>query len=196
MNTAVLLPIAYLPDISYLKYLLQTPVVIIEKHEHFVRQTCRNRCDILTSAGKLTLSIPLIKQSEKECISTKRISYAENWQHQHWRTITTAYKSAPFFEFFQHEFKPFYQSQYEFLFEYNFELLKTILNILRIKKDFLFTENYSSTYPQIMDLRNLNFQDYFNIKPYYQVFEDKFGFTTNLSCLDALFNEGLGLKNM
>ena len=80
--------------------------IVIEKHENFVKQTYRNRCDIVTANGKLSLSIPLIKQADKELISDKKISYAEDWRKQHWRTIVSAYKNSPYFEFFEDEFKP------------------------------------------------------------------------------------------
>ena len=114
MNT-VLLSTAYLPNISYLSQVLKYDIVVLEKHEHFVKQTYRNRCEILTSNGKLSLSIPLVKQADKELISDKKISYAEDWQKQHWRAITSAYKNSPYFEFFEDEFKPFYENRFEYV---------------------------------------------------------------------------------
>lgn len=194
--SSVLLSTAYLPPIAYLTQVINNDVIVLEKHEHFIKQTYRNRCDIVSSSGALRLSIPLVQFAEKEIISQKRISYAEKWQHQHWRTITTAYKNSPYFEFFEHEFKPFYENQFEFLLDYNTQLLQTILTILRIKKHIEFTSQFELNPTSILDLRSLsevqeNLKD---IKPYYQVFADKLGFTPNVSCLDALFNVGLELK--
>lgn len=193
MNT-VLLSTAYLPNISYLSQVLKHDIVVLEKYENFVKQTYRNRCEILTSNGKLSLSIPLVKQAEKELISGKKISYAEDWQKQHWRAITSAYKNSPYFEFFEDEFKPFYENQFEFLFDYNTQLLQTILHILRIKKQIEFTREFELNPTGCNDVRtlsDLNNSFDFNAKSYYQVFADKKGFTPNLSCLDALFNVGL-----
>ncbi len=198
MNT-VLLSTAYLPNISYLSQVLNHDAVVLEKHEHFVKQTYRNRCEILTSNGKLSLSIPLVKQADKELISEKKISYAEDWQKQHWRAITSAYKNSPYFEFFEDEFKPFYENQFEFLFDYNTQLLQTILHILRIKKQIEFTKEFELNPTERNDLRmlsDLNNSFDFIAKPYYQVFADKKGFTPNLSCLDALFNVGLETKDL
>ena len=196
---SVLLPTAYLPDLSYLAQVINQDVVMFEKHEHYVKQTCRNRADILSSNGAMRLSIPLVQKSDKEIISQKRISYAEKWQHQHWRTITTAYKNSPYFEFFEHEFKPFYENEYEFLFEYNFELLKTILSILRIKKELILTSKYDPAPDNVMDLRHTDFRG-ISLQtatiPYYQVFKDKQGFVPNLSCIDALFHIGLETTNL
>lgn len=195
--STVLLSTSYLPNISYLFQVLQHDMVILEKHENFVKQTYRNRCEILTSNGKLSLSIPLVKQADKELIAEKKISYAEDWQKQHWRAITSAYKNSPYFEFFEDEFKPFYENKYELLFDYNTRLLQTILHILRVKKQIEFTTQFDINLSNGMDLRtlsDLNNSDTISTKSYYQVFADKRGFTPNLSCLDALFNIGLETK--
>lgn len=197
--SSVLLSTAYLPNINYLSQVLNHDVVVLEKHEHFVKQTYRNRCEILTSNGKLSLSIPLVKQADKELISDKKISYAEDWQKQHWRAITSAYKNSPYFEFFEDEFKPFYENKYELLFDYNTQLLQTILHILRVKKQIEFTLQFDISPSNCFDLRalsDLNNTDNSNVKSYYQVFADKQGFIPNLSCLDALFNIGLETKHL
>ncbi len=198
MNT-ILLSTAYLPSLNYLSKLIEAEQVVIEKQEYFVKQTYRNRCEILTANGILSLSIPLIKQADKEIISEKKISYAENWQKQHWRAIASAYKNSPYFEYFEDELRPFYENHFEFLFEYNTQLLNTILNILRIKKSIGFTTQFETVPNGITDLRNLSEINSMYVpvmKPYYQVFADKNGFTPNLSCLDALFNVGLETKHL
>jgi hypothetical protein len=190
---AVLLSTAYLPNLHYLSQVLNRDAIVLEKHENFVKQSYRNRCEIMSSNGKLSLSIPLIKQADKELISGKRISYAEGWQKQHWRTITSAYRNSPYFEFFEDDLKPFYEDQFEFLFDYNTQLLQTILQILRVKKQITFTGRFEANPESITDLRSLSDIPVTEceVKPYYQVFADKHGFITNLSCLDALFNIGL-----
>lgn len=196
--SVVLLSTAYLPNIFYLSQVIHHDKIVLEKHEHFIKQTYRNRCEIVTANGKLSLSIPLIKQADKELISDKKISYVENWQKQHWRAISSAYKNSPYFEFFEDEFKPFYENKYEFLFDYNTQLLQTVLNILRIKKQIEFTQDFENTPNSSTDLRSLSEltnSEFPDIKPYYQVFADKLGFMPNVSCLDALFNIGLRTLN-
>ena len=191
---SILLSSAYLPDLTYLSEVLHADTIYIEQQEHFVKQTHRNRCDILTSNGKLTLSIPLLKSGEKELIGNKRISYAENWQHQHWRSITSAYKSSPYFEFFEYEFKHFYTTKFDLLIDFNTKLLQTVLHILRIKKEILFTNEFVLNPIDSMDLREYShssLHEKINQTPYYQVFADKLGFIPQVSCMDALFNVGL-----
>lgn len=186
--TSVLLPTAYLPPLPYLRQVLLAEHVQIEVHENFVKQTYRNRCDILTANGKRSLSIPLEKHGDKEPISAKRIAYAENWQQQHWRTISSAYKSSPYFEFFESDFRPFYETRYEFLLEYNTALLKKVLHLLRAKKELTFTDHYEPR-PLATDYRAE--WPAGPINPYYQVFSIGSDFVPDLSCIDALFNTGL-----
>lgn len=192
---SVLLTTAYLPALPYLREVLRADEIVLEAQEHFVKQTYRNRCEILTANGKLSLSIPLLKQADKEIISQKRISYAENWQQQHWRTITSAYKSAPYFEFFEDELRPFYEQRFEFLMEYNTALLEAVLHILRVKKTIRFTEQYEVNPIGIKDLRDLSqTTEEEKMVPHYQVFAIGSDFVPGLSCLDALFNIGLETK--
>lgn len=196
-SDTVLLSTAYLPNLEYLTQVIKHNTIVLEKYEHFVKQTYRNRCEVLTSNGRMTLSIPLIKQADKEIISDKRISYAEKWQQQHWRTITSAYKNSPYFEFFEDELKPFYETKHEFLFDFNTQLLQTVLHILRIKKQIQFTTQFEKTPNDVRDMRMLSDgiqKDGLTQSSYYQVFSDKYEFTSNLSCLDAVFN--LGLKTI
>ena len=192
---SVLLTTAYLPALPYLRAVLRADEIVLEAQEHFVKQTYRNRCEILTANGKLSLSIPLLKQADKEISSHKRISYAENWQQQHWRTITSAYKSAPYFEFFEDELRPFYEQRFEFLMEYNTALLKAVLYILRVKKNIHFTKQYELNPIGLQDLRDLSqATEAEKIAPHYQVFAIGSDFVPGLSCLDALFNIGLETK--
>lgn len=193
--STVLLPTAYLPNLYYLGLVLQHDVTEIEYHEHFVRQTYRNRCDINTASGKSILTIPLVKQAEKEITAQKRISYAENWQQQHWRSITVAYKNSPYFEYFEDEFKSFYHTQYEFLVDFNNDLLQKILHILRITKQIVPSKEYKDIPTSAIDERLFHLKSP-KLEPYYQVFSHKIGFVSHLSCLDALFNIGLNTTNI
>ena len=193
---AILLSTAYLPNIAYLSHVLSYQEIYIEQYEHFIKQTYRNRCELFSSNGKQILSIPLIKQADKELIKDKRISYAEDWQKQHWRAITSAYKNSPYFEYFEDDLKPFYETPYEFLLEYNTALLHTILHILRVKKTFQFTSQYESKPTHYIDLRDTNTLLNSNNYRYYQIFANKHGFISNLSCLDCLFHIGLETKEI
>lgn len=194
-----MLPTAYFGPIEYYSILLHYPQSTIEQHEHFVKQTIRNRCVIYSSNGMLTLTIPLKRNKRsKTLIKDTRISYSEKWQKQHWKTIESSYNSSPFFEYYKEYFKLYFEKKYEFLLDFNLQIQNTILEILRINHKQNLTKNYKK-YTNQEDLRNYNYANkLFNEYP--QVFLNRNKFISNLSIIDLLFNIGneskLYLKNI
>ena len=92
-----LLATAYLAPIGYYAILLQNTDCKIEHHEHFVKQSVRNRCEIYSANGKLRLTIPKQAQgSSKTLITNIKIAYKQRWQQEHWNAIVSAYNSSPF----------------------------------------------------------------------------------------------------
>jgi hypothetical protein len=197
----VLLSTAYWPNLHYFYYLLNADTLSIERFENYHKQSFRNRTQILTANGKLDLSIPVKKLNTKEIIKDIELSYQENWQNNHWRAITSAYKNSPYFDFFEEEIKQLYTTPFKFLMEYNLEQLKLILKILKVKKEITFTSDFEKEPINFLDLRNsihpkIEFTSDTRVSqklsvPYYQTFESKFPFHPNLSILDLLFNKGL-----
>jgi len=199
-NKTALLSVACLGTVQYYTKLVSFPVVYIEKYENFIKQTYRNRFSIYAANGILSLTIPVAKGTiQKTLIKDIRISYDMNWQKLHWKSIESAYRSSPFFEYYIHEFIPFYRSKFQFLFEFNIEIQKVILSLLKIDKKVLFTDEfYKNGRGNIFDFREsihpkkrVNKPDPdFHPVPYKQVFSSKHGFIGNLSIIDLLFNEG------
>ena len=184
-----LLPTAYLAPISYYAILLQDPNCRIELHEHFIKQSIRNRCDIYGANGRLRLSIPKERKgSSKTIIENLKISYRNNWQKQHWNTIESAYNSSPFFEYYKDELKPFFEEKEEYLVNFNSKLQNAILSMLQQGNIIKNTTEYLHK-GDFFDLRNYTWK-LKNQEKYDQVFMENQGFIPNLSILDLLFNLG------
>ena len=197
--SGILLSTAYFAPVRYFTKLATFSEPFIEQHEHFIKQTYRNRAIILGANGPISLIVPVEKGREQKInIKDLRISYDEDWQRNHWRTIFSAYNSSPFFEYYAHDLEPFFLKKYTFLFDFNQQITATMLEILDIQTAI----NLTSAFEQIPD-KCLNFREKINPKahrndpnahfiaqPYTQVFCDKFGFMADLSILDLLFNEG------
>lgn len=189
-----LLPTSYLAPISYYALLLSADKIEIELHEHFQKQTPRSRCSIYSPNGLQQLIIPLDGRKDKSLTRDIKISNENPWQKLHWRSLESAYRSSPYFEFYEHDLIEFYANKYELLFEFNNSLQNKILELLKIKKEFSYTLEYKKIPTGIADHRdhltkkNLNLSN--NFPRYIQVFEDKHGFLPNLSIADLLFNLG------
>ena len=189
MLNNTLLSTAYLAPIEYYAILLQEPNCSIELHEHFVKQSIRNRCDIYGANGKLQLSIPKQRKgSSKTIIKEIHISYKQDWQKQHWTTIQSAYNSSPFFEYYQDELQPFFEAEERLLVDFNQKLQKVILGLLQQESNTNFTKEFQHE-GDFSDFRNHKFKSK-NLQRYDQVFMEKYGFIPNLSIIDLLFNLG------
>jgi hypothetical protein len=196
-HNIVLLPTAYLGPIQYYSKLLKYGEALIEHHEHFPKQTYRNRCNIYGANGQLTLSIPLQKRGERTPVKDVRISYEQPWQKLHWRSFESAYRCSPFFEFYEDDLAPFYEKEYEFLIDFNADLHQLVCGLLKINNNTKPTREYEKTPANAVDLRELispkipvEADKEFEVKPYTQVFGNRYGFIPNLSIADLLFNEG------
>jgi hypothetical protein len=195
IEKGAVLPMFYLPPVEYFVQLnTYKPGILIEREEHFPKQTYRNRANIYSADGVLTLVVPVIKGSKNHTkIKDVRISYDFDWQRLHWLSLQACYRRSAYFEYYEDEFSVFYQKKYHHLFDYNLELLEFILKSIKLKIDLNYTENYEAIYPIITDLRstfNPKKEPDFKQKPYFQVFDERQGFLKNLSIVDLLFNQG------
>jgi WbqC-like protein family len=190
-NQVAIMPLYYLPNIEYLTKFVEYKAIAIEDSENYQKGSFRNRCYIATSLGETPLSIPLKKgKNNHQTIRDVAISYDVDWQRQHWQSIKTAYGSAPFWLFYAPVFEKFYQKKYNFLFDFNYEILDTVLSILKIKKEveLSFTGTYEVGNTEGPDFRNafpLKNKAFVG-KKYAQLFEDRVGFLPNMSALDLV----------
>jgi len=170
--------------------------VWIESRENYCKQSYRNRARILTGNGIQTLSIPVIHEAHNPAIMKVRIDYTTPWQRIHWRAIETAYNKSPYYLYYKDILRPYYEQHIETLFEFNQQLLLTLLKSLRIKTSIQLTDHYEpSPEPNLCSLIHPKrcIESHYPLQlnsPYYQVFEERFGFTPNLSIIDLIFNLG------
>lgn len=174
-------PTAYYPTIGLMAQLITEPKIAIEAHENYIKQTFRNRTSILQAHGVMHLIIPVQKNSK--LISEIQISYQEKWQHQHWGAIVSAYKNAPYFEYYAPYFEQFYKQETNLLLEFNLQILKACFKV--IKAD---VEIIQSSYYQ--EFGNFSLPNEFKFTTYQQVFQSNTILIQDLSILDLIFNLG------
>ena len=117
-----------------------------------------------------------------------KIAYDEPWQKNHLSALHTAYRSAPFFDYYFFKIQELYANAGEFLFEFNWQILHYFTSQLGFP-NVSCTEDFELKVSCIDFRGKISPRNYtLHLVPKYnQVFEDRHGYLNNLSILDALF---------
>lgn len=191
----VLLGSHYTGNIAYYKALKNADEAKIEVYDHYEKQSYRNRAEIYGANGKLKLILPLERRGTRTPMVNVMLDNSQDWQKLHWRSLESAYRSSPYFEYYESHFEIFYQEPYESLVAFNKAIFEKITSLLQIDTPVSYTSAYEKEHEGFVDLRpiihpkvnhEMNSIDF----EYMQVFDMKYGFTPNLSILDLMFNEG------
>lgn len=192
----LLLNTAYFAPIPYFSAIRQAQNVWIEQFENFGKQSYRNRCEIMTANGIIPLTVPVSKANSKTLTKDLKIIYATPWQKLHFRSIESAYKNSPYYEYYIDDLMPFFEKKRTYLLDLNNAILETILGFLKIRRSLRMTEDYipenTTIYTDLRDAfhpkpNRRKTGPEFPVHPYRQTFSDRFPFTPNLSILDLLF---------
>ncbi len=179
----MIVPLHLFPSIGWFQRVSQTDSIMVDGFENWVKQSHRNRFDIVGPNGRQSLSIPTVKASRHRFIDVE-ISYSEDWITKHLRSVETAYNRSPFFEFYAHEFKDLLNKRHNLLFDLNLAAVKWCFAKLNVDMSVSTTTSFDSE----------DVDEKFHLLEYpisyYQVFQDKNDFLENVSILDLLFNVG------
>ena len=201
-----LLSTTYFGPIQWYQKLYRADTVLIERCESFQKQTYRNRCLIASTQGVQALTVP-VRIEGSSLITNSRISDHGNWRHLHWNALKSAYGESPFFEYYEDDLRPFFQPDWEFLFDFNEAIRQKMCELLDIHPNVHYTESFTSpldisrTSHLVPRTSHLDYRYAiqpkhpapdadFTPRPYYQVYREKHGFLPNLSILDLLMNMG------
>ncbi|TGV00319.1 WbqC family protein [Flavivirga rizhaonensis] len=189
----------YFPNIAHFVAFVKAKVVVFETDDNFLKQTYRNRTDVYGANGKLTLNIPVIhSQKNRQKYRDVKIFNEEKWQSLHWKSLLSAYRTSPFFEYYEDELQPLFNTKADFILDFNLKCLEVVCDCLQLELNTSKSEIFQKTVEDKTDFRNLvnakkKPSQHFDI--YTQVFSNKHGFIPNLSILDLLFNEGPNTLN-
>lgn len=196
MSNLVVIP-TYFASIDVLHKLKKTNKIIFEVCDNYQKQTLRSRQYIYGANGKLLLNIPIKHQKklqkERQKMAEVEVDNSFSWRINHLRSIQSAYRTSPYFEYYEDEFEALYSKSYIRLLEFNLASWKLMLQLFGIEAKIQLTEIYRECYSEAEDIRNLSIakrKPIYDIPTYIQVFSQKFGYLPNLSVLDLLFNEG------
>ena len=195
ISSKVLLSTAFCPPVEYFALLAKSPVVQLEAMESYQKQSYRNRCRIMSANGPLDLSFPVV-HSPSRLISSVEVDYSVPWVAKMEKALESAYESSPFFEFYRDALFGILESEPARLWDLNLQIITWLCEKIGLQVQLLETtdwvqdaaEDYrEAIHPKrpdsILDSLGL-------LKPYWQVFRDRYGFVPGLSVLDLLFCEG------
>jgi hypothetical protein len=192
MNTIILHP-SYFPSISHFVAIAKADIVTFEMEDNFQKQTNRSRMYIYSPNGLQLLNVPVKHNKTKhQRIREVKIENDFDWQKQHFKSLEAAYRTSPFFEYFEDDIRPIFEKKHSFLMDLNLETMSIVSKCLKLEFDYDETAEYFHQVNDKTDFRNLidGKKDTSDFESYTQVFGDKHGYLNNLSVLDLLFNEG------
>lgn len=195
MSDKRLLYPSYLGSIAHYAVVAQSDTIVFETASNFIKQSHLTRCYIATANGKHTLSIPVLhsKDKGKQLLKDVQIDYRNNWQQTHLRSIQTAYRSSPFYEFYEDDLLALFQKRHKYLLDFNLNAHNIIMECLQLDipnsktKEFELKTTLIKDYRFLIDAKKENPAKF---NAYYQIFDDKNGFLKNLSILDLISMEG------
>lgn len=188
----LILPCCPFPNVQWLQALLSSNEVCIDIGEHYVKQSYRNRIDILTAQGRKAFTVRVEGQKGvKTAVKDVRL-IRDEWRRVLLRALQAAYASAPYYEHYIEGIEDVVMEAEDSLARFNIRSLSWSLDALGINWPLKVSENYIEARESDIDLRagfkKIELSGKYDA--YAQVFEDRYGFTPNLSVIDLLMNCG------
>jgi hypothetical protein len=184
----------YFGSIHFVKTLMENRNVVFDLEAPFTKMSFKNRMVIVTSQGPLMLTIPIVGgRDQKTPIKDITIAYDTPWTAQHLKSLTTSYKRAPYFEYYEQSLQVLYANKPAKLVD--FLLLCSDWLQIQLKLNWNFNQTqekvaldaivkyYDPWLPK-------NYNQHNGLPKYQQVFSDQIDFVANLSILDMLFCVG------
>lgn len=187
----------YFGSIPYFQSIAKNNVIVIDIHEHYKKQTWRNRTQILESNGPMYLSVPVMRPNgSKTPVKEVLVTQEKGWRKDHWKALESSYKHAPYFFYYGPQIKKLIDQTEQSLYLFNHHIFQQLLMWLDLEIEVQFTEKYHAPkdptdYRISLDKKKFDFTQ----EEYIQVFSDKYPFYPNLSILDLIMNQGPLARN-
>jgi len=214
----------FLPYLGFFDRLLNSDIFVMLNDVQFLRRGWHHRDKIKTSQGVQWLTVPVKKKGQyRQLIKDAKIDYQTHWKQKHLATIKFNYIKAPYFNTYFGDLQRIYDKTFEFLIDFNVELLQWILDIMQHSAQIVFASSLgvksTRTLRLVEIVERLGGTTYFsgvgakayleehlfaerNIRLIWQdfkhpVYPQLYGeFVPNLSVLDCLLNCGEQCRNL
>ena len=192
--TNAFLQTTYFGPVQWYQKLYRYDRCLIEQYDSYQKQTYRNRCVIATANGLQALTVPVEHHSDSQFTKDLRISDHNQWRRVHWNALQSAYSESPFFDYYVDDIRPFFERKYDFLIDFNEAIRQKMCELIDIHPKVEYTQEYQfstfNDFREIIHAKHPLSDADFVPQPYWQVFQQQYGFQANLSILDLLFCMG------
>jgi hypothetical protein len=187
MGSVSAIPLCLFPSAHWL--VMAGREVFINPSEIYLKQTFRNRYEILSVNGKMGLTVPVEGQKGvKTAFKDIRIA-GHSWCKQHVSTLRSSYGRAAYYEHYFEQLETCLKRQHSFLLDLNLEALEWVklcglpMEVKLTDDSWQYREG-DGTYLWEPG------QSWPQLPPYPQVFSDRHAFMSGLSVIDIVMNKG------
>ncbi|MBL7942959.1 MAG: WbqC family protein [Flavobacteriales bacterium] len=187
MGSEVLLPLCVFPPVSWCA--LWTQGAVVDVGENFVKQSFRNRFEILSAQGRQLMTLPVAGTEGKKIPVSEVRLFGNDWQKRHLRALRVAYGKSPFYEHYAGDLEQLYLRRNERLSEFSLDALQWIASVIQLPMP-------ATALSYVEAWQGIDYRDQFKhlparqFPPYLQVFSDRQKFESDLSIIDLIMNEG------
>lgn len=187
MDSPISMPLCLFPSAHWLAMAGQR--VFINPNEIYLKQSFRNRYDILGANGKLSLTVPVEGQKGmKTAFKDIRLA-GSTWRKQHINTLRSSYGRSAYFEHYFDQLESCIIEPHTFLLDLNLSALEWMklcglhLEITLIDEPWQYHEGDNSYLWEPGHRWPI-------LPSYPQVFSDRYPFHSGLSAVDVIMNKG------
>jgi hypothetical protein len=186
-------PISYWGSIAYLSEIVQQETVVLECYETFPKQTHRNRFQIVSAQGLLSLTIPVEKSNGSKTL-TKDVLIVDDKAvlKKNWKAVVSAYASSPFFDHYELDLEKLFLHPNRNLAIHCSDILSFLFKCWDFKTQITFSESFDWREQSLLLSKDYLSTALVQNSPRYDqvLFNPKQAFINNVSCLDLLCNLG------
>lgn len=190
LDAPLILPAVYFGNLAYFETISNCSLLLLDGEERYEKQTFRSRCTLLSANGLQNLIVPVIRPNGKHTqMKDILISYAENWQKDHVKAIESAYRKAPFYDYYASELLSIVSTRHEKLIDLNLALTRVLIQRIGLTMQVEIAPSSQKSSIEAKQLAHPKTCPEPVKAPYHQLFSTG-KFEPNLGLLDYLFNEG------
>lgn len=184
----------YFPSVYCINALRKYDKICFNSDRIFRKASFRNRMVLPGSNGVIQLTIPIVGgRGVKQVYKEIQIDHSTHWHRDHFRTIQSIYGKSPWGNQYIDDLNQLYFKREKFLYDWNLLCLNWLTSKFKINinivESSVSVDTADQDFTDLMLPSNYMHDSFYTFN-YFQVFEDKIGFKSNMSAIDLLLNEG------